>query len=127
MTGWCDFLCDFPDDGGATLDRVLDEMAAGSRFNLVHSPLPYFRVRLASPGAAIALAVTVSGVVQIEGITDEMEVLVPWSARLCCERQIADLNHGPARWTRLERIEARGYAWTEFQRSWTRYRRQKRQ
>lgn len=118
MTDWCDYLCDFPDDGGATLDRVLDEMAAGSSSNLVHSPLPYFRVRLASPGAAIALAITVCGVVQIEGITDIFEVLVPWSARLCCEQQIADLTHGPARWTRLERIEARGDGWTEFQRSW---------
>lgn len=127
MSGWCDYLCDFPDDGGATLDRVLDEMAAGSSYNLVHSPLPYFRVRLASPGAAIALAITVCGVVQIEGITDDLEVLVPLAARPLCEQQIADLNHGPARWTRLERIEARGDAWTEFQRSWTSYRRQWRQ
>ena len=122
MTGWCDFLCDFPDDGGTTLDRVLDDMAAGSRFGLVHSPLPYFRVRLASPGAAIALAITVSGVVQIEGITADVEVLVPWSARALCEQQIAGLNHGPARWTRLERIEAREDSWTEFQRRWASYR-----
>ena len=124
MKGWCNFLCDFPDDGDSTLDRVLDDMAEGSGSRLVHTSLPYFRVRLTSPGAAIALAITVSGVLQIEGITDEMEVLVPWSSRSCCEQQIADLNHGPARWTRLERIEARGDAWTEFQRSWLSYRRQ---
>lgn len=122
MTGWCDHLCDFPDDGGTTLDRVLDEMSDGSSSNLIHSPLPYFRVRLASRGAAIALAITVSGVVQIEGITADVEVLVPWAARPLCEQQIVGLNHGPARWTRLERIEAREDLWSEFQRSWASYR-----
>lgn len=124
MNGWSDFLCDFPDDGDVTLDRVLENMSAASSGALIHSPLPYYRVRLSSPGAAVALAITVPGVFQVKGITDDVEALVLWSSRHGCEQQIVDLNHGPARWTRLERIEARGDAWTEFYRHWTSYRRQ---
>lgn len=118
MTGWCDYLCDFPDDADVTLDRVLNSMPDGSEFALTHTSLPYYRARLSSPGAAVALAITVPGVVQIIGITEGVEVLVPRAARPACEQQIADLNHGPARWTRLERIEARGDVWSEFERLW---------
>lgn len=119
MTGWCDYLCDFPDDADVTLDRVLNSMPDGSESALTHTSLPYYRARLSSPGAAVALAITVPGVVQIIGITEGIEVLVPRVARPACEQQIADLNHGPARWTRLERIEAHREVWREFERLWS--------
>lgn len=127
MTGWRDYLCDFPDDGGATLDRVLEEMSAESEAALIHSTLPYYLVRLSSPGAAFALAITVPGACQVEEVTGHAEVLVPVTARAYCEQQIGDLNHGPARWTRIERIEAREDVWEEFHRRWRSYRRQWRQ
>lgn len=124
MTGWCDYLCDFPDDGGATLDAVLGAMPAGSGGALTHTPLPYYRARLSSPGAAVALAISVTGVVQVEDIIGDAELLVPWPARPLCEQQIADLNHGPTRWTQLERIEAREDVWQTFERLWHRHWRQ---
>lgn len=119
MTGWCDYLCDFPDDDGVTLDAVLDALPSGS--SIIHTPVPMFRLRLTSPGAAVALRLSVPGLQQVEGLTSGVEVLVPWSERACCERQIADLNHGSARWTRLERIEAREDVWLEFQEHWESY------
>jgi len=124
MTGWCDYFCDFPDDGGATLDAVLGAMPTGLGCALIHMSLPFYRARLSSPGAAVSLVITVPGVLQIEGVTDDVEVLVPWSARKYCEQQIADLNHGPTRWTRLERIEAREDVWATFEHHWRRQWRQ---
>lgn len=120
MNDWCDYLCDFPDDADVTLNRVLDAMPTGSESGLTHTSLPFCRARLASPGAAVALVITVPGVLQVSEITEDEEVLVPWSARSACEQQIADLNHGPTRWTRLERIEARREVWEEFERIRTR-------
>lgn len=127
MNGWREYLCAFPDDDDVTLDRVLEKMSAGSSGALIQSPLPYYLIRLSSAGAAVALTITVPGVLKVDGVTDDPEVLVPWSARLYCEQQIVDLNHGPARWTRLERIEAREDVWKEFHHHWTSYRRQWRQ
>jgi hypothetical protein len=118
MNGWCDFTCDFPDDGNATLDRVLNAMPAGSCGALTHTPIPYFRLRLSSPGAAASLAISVNGVRQIRGFTDNFEVLVPWSARSFCEQQIIALNHGTVRWTQLDRIEATKEVWIVFERLW---------
>lgn len=120
MTCWRDYLCDFPDDGDASLDAVLGAVPAGAGCALIHTPMPYYRARLSSRGAAVALAITVPGVLQIDGVTDDVEVLVPWSARKGCEQQIADLNHGPTRWTRLERIEAREDVWRVFEQVWHR-------
>lgn len=124
VTGWCDYLCDFPDDADVTLNRVLDAMPTGSGSSLTHTTLPYYRARLSSRGAAIALAITVPGALQIDGVTDDIDVLVPLSARRFCEQQIVDLNHGHARWTQLERIEAREDVWETFERLWRRHWRQ---
>lgn len=116
MTGWCDYLCDFPDDGGGTLDRVLGELPDGA--GIIHTPLPVFRLRVASPGAAAMLRITILGVEQVDGVCGDGEVLVPWAARPACEAQIESLSHGPAQWTRLERIEARGDVWPTFESLW---------
>lgn len=118
MSEWCDFLCDFPDDDNATLDAVLAAMPDDRRAGLTHSPVPLFRLSLASEGAAISLVLGVDGVFQAEGFTTDVEVLVPWSSRPECEQQITDLNHGPAHWTRLERFEASGVAWQAFHQHW---------
>lgn len=114
MSGWCDFLCDFPDDDDATLDAILGTLPGWPGCALTHTPLPYFRARLSSSGAAVALAIAVPDVLQVRGITEDSEVLVPLYARVACERQIADLNHGPTRWTRLGRIEASEEVWQIF-------------
>jgi hypothetical protein len=125
MSGWCDYLCDFPDDGNVALDRVLSAMPDSGR--VIHTPLPMFRLRVASPGAAAMLRIAIPDVEQVNGITGDAEVLVPWGARSACEAQIESLNHGPARWTRLERIEARGDMWPMFEHLWRRQWRQWRQ
>lgn len=125
MSGWCAYLCDFPDNGDATLNRVLSEMPDAT--GIVHTPVPMFRLRVGSPGAAAMLRITIPGVEQVDEITGEAEVLVPWAARSACESQIENLNHGPARWTRLERIEARGDVWPTFERLRRRHWRQWRQ
>ena len=82
MSGWCDYLCDFPDDGNVTLDRILSAMPDGAV--IIHTPLPTFRLRVASPGAAAMLRITIPGVERIEG-SPATEVLVPWAARSACE------------------------------------------
>lgn len=125
MSGWCDYLCDFPDDGDATVDRVLNAMPDGA--GIIHTPLPMFRLRVASTGAAAMLRITIPGVERVDGLCGETEVLVPWEARPACEAQIESLNHGPAHWTRLERIEARGDVWPMFEHLWRRQWRQWRQ
>lgn len=118
MNDWRDYLCVFPDDGDATLDRVLAAMPDDLASGLSHSPIPCFRLSLASDGAAVALVLGVAGVVQVEGLAEHSDVLVPCPSRVMCEQQIIDLNHGPARWTRLERIEAREESWQAFWQHW---------
>jgi len=125
MSDWFDHLCDFPDDGDASLDRILGAMRGGA--GIIHTPVPMFRLGVASPGAAAVLRITIPGVEQVEGITGAAEVLVPWEARSACEAQIMTLNHGPAHWTRLERIEAREDVWPTFEDLWRRQWRQWRQ
>lgn len=125
MTGWRDYLCDFPDDDDATLDRVLNAMPDGA--GIIHTPLPMFRLRVASPGAAAMLRITIPGVELVDGITGDAEVLVPLATRPACEAQIENLNHGPAHWTRLERIEVREDMWPTFEYLWRRQWRQWRQ
>lgn len=125
MSRWSDYLCDFPDDGEVSLDRILGAMPDGA--GIIHTPVPMFRLRVASPGAAAVLRITIPGVEQVGGITCDAEVLVPWEARSACEAQIENLNHGPARWTRLERIEAREDVWPTFEDLWRRQWRQWRQ
>lgn len=118
MKNWRDYLCVFPDDGDATLDRVLAAMPEDLASGLSHSPIPCFRLSLASDGAAVALVLGVPGVVQVEGLAEHGDVLVPWRSRAMCEQQIIDLNHGPAHWTRLERIEAGEESWETFCQHW---------
>lgn len=125
MSDWSDYLCDFPDDGDATLDRVLSAMPDGS--GIIHTSLPMFRLRVASTGAAAMLRITIPGVEQVDEVCDDAELLVPWEARPACEAQIEALNHGPARWTRLERIEAREDVWPTFEHLWRHQWRQWRQ
>lgn len=122
MSDWCDYLCDFPDDCDFALDRVLSAMPDGAE--IIHTPLPLFRLRVASMGAAAMLRITISGVERVEDVCGETELLVPWEARSACEAQIESLNHGPAHWTRLERIEAREDVWPTFETLWRRQWRQ---
>ncbi len=118
MIVWRDHLCDFPDDDDATLDAVLNALPEDIRGGLVHTRVPQFRLKLASPGAAVAIAMGVPGVLIFTDLTADDEVLVADSLRSKCECQVAALNSGSVRWTRLERIEAREDVWRAFHRVW---------
>ena len=117
MTTWVNFLCDLPDDDGATMEKILASMPLGSAFLLTHHPVCY-RLRLSSPGTALALSMTVPGLGRIEGITADAEVLVRDADRAVCDRWLDEISSEPGRWTRLEHVEARTDVWSSFERRW---------
>ncbi|MDZ4069018.1 MAG: hypothetical protein U1E06_19620 [Tabrizicola sp.] len=117
MTTWVNFLCDLPDDDGATMETIIASMPLGSAFRLTHYPVCY-RLRLSSPGTALALCLAVPSLSQLEGITADAEVLVHDEARAVCDRWLDEISSEPGRWTRLEHVEARIDVWSSFETRW---------
>lgn len=110
MMPWREFVYDFPDDDGRTLDRLLDAFPLRFGTDLTWMPFGGWRLELANPTSAVFLRMAVPEL----GVADERfpflethDLFVPWRLRPECEAELAERCPSPAIWTDLNVVSIR--------------------